>query len=167
MGDVQWIKMKVGMFDGRSFKRIKNMDFTEYGGYLSRDILTAIWFELMDLAGKCNQNGSLMDEYGTVMDTEDIALQLNRNKKQLAYCMDFFEREHMLDTDENGCCTLVNWLKYQNEEGLTKIREQNRLRQAKCRARRKAEAEAKEAAQKASAEESTCADASEEETVSQ
>ena len=45
--NVQWIKMKVGMFDGESFKRIKK---AKIGGLEFRDKLTAVWFELMDLA---------------------------------------------------------------------------------------------------------------------
>ena len=45
MDNVQWIKLKVGMFDGESFKKIKK---AKIGGESFRDKLTAVWFELMD-----------------------------------------------------------------------------------------------------------------------
>ena len=46
--NVQWIRLKVGMFDGNSFKKIKR---AKIGGVSYRDKLTAVWFELLDLAG--------------------------------------------------------------------------------------------------------------------
>lgn len=61
MADVKWIKLKVGMFDGESFKKIKR---AKIGGESFRDKLTAVWFELMDLAGKCNHAGAFINSKG-------------------------------------------------------------------------------------------------------
>ena len=58
MADVRWLKLIVGMFDGNSFKRIKK---AKIGGEKYRDKLTAVWFELMDFAGKCNAGGQLIE----------------------------------------------------------------------------------------------------------
>ena len=55
--NVQWIRLKVGMFDGSSFKKIKR---AKIGGVSYRDKLTAVWFELLDLAGKSNCDGYLI-----------------------------------------------------------------------------------------------------------
>ena len=63
MADVKWIKMMVGMFDGMSFKKIKR---AKIGGESFRDKLTAVWFELMDLAGKCNNDGALVNSCGII-----------------------------------------------------------------------------------------------------
>ena len=49
MDNVQWIKLKVGMCGGESFKKVKKV---KIGGESFRDKLTAVWFELMDFAGK-------------------------------------------------------------------------------------------------------------------
>ena len=56
--DVKWVKLKVGMFDGESFKKIKRATI---GGQKFRDKLTAVWFELLDFAGKCNHAGAFIN----------------------------------------------------------------------------------------------------------
>ena len=135
MAEVQWIRHIVGMFDGNSFKKIKR---AKIGGVSYRDKLTAVWVELLDLAGKSNANGYLIDNnnipYGSF---EDIATQLDRDEKEIELCMDFFIREKMIEIIDGVYC-LTNFMKYQNQDGLEKIREQNRLRKQKQREKQKA-----------------------------
>lgn len=129
--DVQWLKIKVGMFDGTSFKRIKR---AKIGGEKFRDKLTAVWFELMDFAGKCNHGGQFIDQREipfTSMD--DIAAMIDRDTDELELCMQFFIREGMVSIEDN-IYALSNWAEYQNEDKLSKIREQKRIAQAKWRA---------------------------------
>ncbi len=130
MADVKWIKMMVGMFDGMSFKKIKR---ARIGGESFRDKLTAVWFELMDLAGRCNHDGAFVDSKGIPFaGIEDIAIQIDRDEEELKLCMAFFEREGMVRIEED-VYQLANWSEYQNIEGMEKIREQNRLRKQKQR----------------------------------
>lgn len=125
--EVQWIKLKVGMFDGASFKRIKR---AKIGGESFRDKLTAVWFELMDFAGKCNQGGQLGEiPFSTI---EDIATMIDREKDELELCMQFYVREGMVEIIDD-IYSLSNWAYYQNEEKLSKLREQKRLRQQRWR----------------------------------
>lgn len=132
--NVQWIKFKVGMFDGESFKRIKR---AKIGGVTYRDKLTAVWFELMDLAGKSNRDGYLIDAKDLPYRTyEDIAIMLDREEKEVELCMQFFLAENMVEVIDDIYC-LTNWLKYQSLEGLEKIREQKRIKQAKWREKKK------------------------------
>lgn len=132
--NVQWIKLKVGMFDGNSFKKIKR---AKIGGVSYRDKLTAVWFELLDLAGKCNANGYLIDNNEIPYHSfDDIATMLDREEKEIELCMQFFINEHMVEIIDDVYC-LSNFIKYQNQEGLEKIREQKRLAQAKWRERKK------------------------------
>ena len=131
--NVQWIKLKVGMFDGNSFKKIKR---ARIGGISYRDKLTAVWFELMDLAGKCNRDGYLIDNNEIPYHTyEDIATMLDRDEKEIELCMQFFINEKMVEIIDDIYC-LTNFMQYQNQEGLEKIREQKRLRQARWRERK-------------------------------
>lgn len=128
--NVQWIKLKVGMFDGNSFKKIKR---AMIGGVSYRDKLTAIWFELLDLAGKSNANGYLIDNNEIPYHTfEDIAIMLDRETEEIELCMQFFLKEKMVEIVDNIWC-LSNFEKYQCVEGLEKIREQKRIAQAKWR----------------------------------
>lgn len=128
---VKWIKLKVGMFDGKSFKRIKR---TKIGGVSYRDKLTSVWFELLDLAGSCNNSGLLFDvQEFPYSNIEDIAIAIDREVEELQLCMSFFEREGMIEII-NDVYMLSNWSKYQNEDKLEKIRKANRERQARFRA---------------------------------
>lgn len=132
--DVKWIKMMVGMFDGMSFKKIKR---ARIGGESYRDKLTAVWFELMDFAGKCNHDGAFISP-SEIPFTElsDIATMIDRDEEELELCLAFFINEGMV-TVIDDVYSLSNWTKYQNREGLEAIREQNRLRQQQFRDRKK------------------------------
>ena len=126
MADVKWIKMIVGMFDGISFKKIKR---AKIGGESYRDKLTAVWFELLDLAGRCNHNGALVETDGIPFtDLGDIAAQIDRDEDELELCMTFYLKERMV-TIVADAYTITNWCIFQNVEGMEKIREQNRIRQ--------------------------------------
>ena len=130
MADVQWIKLKVGMFDGDSFKRIKR---ARIGGERYRDKLTAIWFELLELAGRCNQGGRFISARGVPYATiEDIATQIDRDADELELCMNFFINDGMVEI-VNGVYGLTNWHEYQSEAALDVIREKTRQRVAKHR----------------------------------
>ena len=131
--NVQWIKLKVGMFDGNSFKKIKR---AMIGGVSYRDKLTSVWFELMDLAGKSNANGYLIDNNEIPYHTfEDIAIMIDRETEEVELCMQFFIKERMVEIIDNIYC-LSNFEKYQCVEWLEKIREQKRIAQAKWRERK-------------------------------
>ena len=133
--NVQWIKLIVGMFDGESFKRIKR---AKIGGEKFRDKLEAVWFELMDLAGKCNHNGAFINSreipYTSI---EDIATMIDRETDELELCIRFFINEGMVEIIDD-VFMLSNWQKYQNTDGLDKIREKKRIAQKKWRDKNKA-----------------------------
>lgn len=132
--DVKWIKMRVGMFDGMSFKKIKR---AKIGGESFRDKLTAVWFELMDFAGKCNHDGAFISPSEIPFtDLADIATMIDRDEEELELCMSFFIREGMVSVIDD-VYSLSNWAEYQNKDSLDKIREQNRLRVARHREKQK------------------------------
>lgn len=135
MTDVKWVKLKVGMFDGVSFRRIKR---AKIGGESFRDKLTAVWFELLDFAGKCNHGGAFIDSHEIpFVDLDDIATMIDREPDELKLCMNFYINEGMVEIIDD-VYRLSNWAQYQNEEGLAKIREKKRIAQAKWRASKKA-----------------------------
>ena len=135
--DVKWVKLKVGMFDGESFKKIKR---AEIGGAKFRDKLTAVWFELMDFAGKCNHAGAFINSREIPFSSiDEIAIMIDREPKELDLCMQFFINEGMVEIVDN-IYQLSNWTQYQNEEGLEKIRERRRIAQANWRAKKALEA---------------------------
>ena len=134
MADVKWIKLIVGMFDGMSFKKIKK---AKIGGESFRDKLTAVWFELMDFAGRCNHDGAFISPREIPFyELSDIATMIDREEEELRVCMAFFIKEGMI-TVIDDVYMLSNWSEYQNTDGLEKIKEQNRLRQANFRQKQK------------------------------
>ena len=131
MADVKWIKLMVGMFDGASFKKIKRAKLKDGTNY--RDKLTAVWFELLDLAGKKNQKGLLCDSVNEIPFTseaqfEDIAIMIDREPEEVECCIAWFIKCGMI-TIVDDVYALANWEKYQAEDKLAQIREQNRIRQ--------------------------------------
>lgn len=135
MAEVKWIKLNVGMFDGNSFKRIKK---AKIGGESFRDKLTAVWFELMDFAGKCNAGGQLIESPEIPFSNiEDIAVLIDREPEELNLCMQYYISNNMISVIDD-IYMLTNWSKYQNEDGLEKIREQNRIRQQRWYEKQKA-----------------------------
>ena len=124
MAEVKWIKLRVGMFDGMSFKKIKREKL--------RDKLTAVWFELMDFAGRCNHNGAFISREIPFYELSDIATMIDRDESDLAVCMEFFIKEGMVSVVDD-VYMLSNWSDYQNVDGLERIKQQNRERQAKYR----------------------------------
>ena len=138
MDNVQWIKLKVGMFDGESFKKIKK---AKIGGESFRDKLTAVWFELLDFAGKCNHSGFLINSREIPFQSiSDIAVMIDRTPEELDLCMKFFIDEGMVEIIDD-IYLLSNWMMYQNEDKLAKIREQKRISQAKWRLSKKLKSE--------------------------
>ena len=134
MAEVKWIKLKVGMFDGMSFKKIKR---AKIGGESFRDKLTAVWFELMDFAGKCNQGGAFISPQEIPFKSlSDIATMIDREEDELQLCMTFFVNEGMVSIIDD-VYMLSNWEAYQNTDRLSEIREYNRLAKQKSRARQK------------------------------
>ena len=133
MTDVKWVKLKVGMFDGESFKKIKR---AKIGGQNFRDKLTAVWFELLDFAGKCNHGGAFINDHEIPFtDIEDISAMIDREPEELQLCMSYYINQGMIEIIDD-IYQLSNWTKYQNEDKLSQIREQNRIRQANYRARK-------------------------------
>ena len=130
MADVKWIKLQVDIFNNRKIKQIRSMP-------AGNDILL-MWFQLMCLAGNINDRGqvyitpeipytekTLATEFGLSLDTVRIGLQV-------------FEQFGMIEVVDD-ILRLSSWEKYQSVDGLEKIREQNRIRVARHREKKKLE----------------------------
>lgn len=140
MGDVRWIKLMVGAFDGSSFKKIKKATLKDGTSY--RDKLTAVWFELLDLAAKKNLQGQLCNTedleipFTSEAQFEDIAIMIDRQPEEVECCISWFVKNKMVVIVDD-IYMLANWEKYQAEDKLAQIREQNRIRNIAYRARKK------------------------------
>lgn len=128
MADVQWIKLKVGMFDDSKIKYIEALP--------ERDTIITIWVKLLTLAGKYNEQGYIMLSENLPYNEEMLANEFNRPLNSVRLALQTFEKLGMLEHIQ-GVIKISNWDKHQNIEGLEKIREQNRLRKQKQRDKQK------------------------------
>lgn len=124
MADVKWIKITTNVFDDEKIRVIETMP--------EGDTIIVIWFKLLCLAGKSNENGYIMMNE-EVAYTEDMLVALfNRPILTVQLALKTFKQFKMIEVIDNILC-LPNWEKHQNIEGLDKIRIQNKDRQKKHR----------------------------------
>jgi len=130
MADVQWVKISTKMFD--MSRKIKQIELMPEG-----DTILVIWFKLIILAGNINDGGAI---YITpeIPYTEDmLAVELRRPVATVKIALSVFRRFGMIQTDDAGVMYLASWEKYQNVEGMDRIKEQNRIRKQRQRDREK------------------------------
>lgn len=128
MAEVQWIKLKVGMFDDSKIKYIEALP--------ERDTIITIWVKLLTLAGKYNEQGFIMLSENLPYNEEMLANEFNRPLNSVRLALQTFEKLGMIEQTQ-GVIKISNWEKHQNIEGLDKIREQNRLRKQRQRDKQK------------------------------
>ena len=128
LAEVKWIKVATDMF--RRSRKIKSIELKADG-----DTIIVIWLKLMLLAGDINDGGAIYITPEIPYDTEELAEELRRPTKLVEKALATFERFGMISI-EDGFIYLTSWEKYQNVDGLDKIRAQTRERVARLRQRR-------------------------------
>ena len=126
--DVKWIKLSTGILDDEKIIAIEDMP--------EGPTLCWFWIKLLALAGRQNREGmiGLTDE---IPYTEvQLANRFRMNTATVQLGLKLFEKYGMIEI-VNDMIYTRNWSKYQNIEGLEKIKEQNRIRKANQREREK------------------------------
>ena len=126
--EVKWIKLSTGIFDNRKIRQIENMP--------DGDALVVIWLKLLILAGEINDGGCVYFTKDIPFTDQLLATQFNRPLSTVQLALSTFQRFEMIEI-VNDLIRVSNWEKYQNVDGLDKVREQNRLRQSAWRERQK------------------------------
>jgi len=128
MAVVKWIKLATNIFDNRKIRQIE--------GLPDGDAIIVIWVKLLCLAGNINDAGYVYFTKEIPYTDQMLATQFNRPLTTVQLALKTFEQFGMVEVIDN-ILHISNWEKYQNIEGLDKIREQNRLRKAAQRARQR------------------------------
>ena len=129
MAEVKWIKLSTDIFDNRKIKAIERMP--------EGDALIVIWLKLLVLAGNVNDNGLVYFTRDIPYTDQLLAGEFNRPLTVIQLALATFQKFGMIEiTDE--LIHVSNWSKYQNTDGMEKIREQNRIRQKNWYDRKKA-----------------------------
>lgn len=133
MADVKWIKLMTDVFDNRKIRQIEAMP--------DGDTIIVIWFKLLTLAAETNDSGLVYFTQDLPYTDQLLSTQFNRNLTTVQLALTTFERFGMIEVVDE-VIKVSNWERYQNIEGLERMREQNRLRVAKHREKKKLEAQA-------------------------
>lgn len=128
MADVKWIKITTDMFDNRKIKHLRRLP--------DGNNIVLIWVMLLTMAGRCNSNGMIFLTENIPYTPKMLADELDFEENTVQLALGALEQLNMIVTN-SGFFTIAGWEEYQNIEGMDKIREQNRIRQAKYKAKQK------------------------------
>lgn len=120
--EVKWIKICTDIFNNRKIKQIESLP--------NGDSLIVIWFKLLCLAGDTNNNGAIYMTKEIPYTDQMLSTAFNRPLSTIKLALETFKRFGMIEIIDE-VIYISNWEKYQNVEGMDKIREQNRIRQKK------------------------------------
>lgn len=127
--DVKWVRIATDMFDNRKIKQIRKLP--------DGDSLVIIWIHLICLAGSTNDSGRIYLTEEVPYTDQMLADACDEPLHTVQLALGTFARFGMIDMIDD-IIHISNWEKYQNTEGLDRIREQNRLRKQNQRMRDKA-----------------------------
>ena len=129
MAEVKWIKLTTDIFDDEKILMIESLP--------SADTIIVIWFKLLALAGKSNNNGVFMMNNRIPYTEEMLAAIFRRDSKSVSLALKTFEQFGMIEIIDN-VITIPNWDKHQSLDAYEKKKERDRKLQAERRARQKA-----------------------------
>ena len=128
MADVKWIKIVTDIFDDEKILLIETLP--------DADSIIVIWFKMLCLAGKQNNDGILIMSNRLPYTEKMLASIFRRNENTVKLALATFEEFGMIEI-VNDNITIPNWGKHQSLDKLEKIKEQNKKRIAEYRERKR------------------------------
>ena len=120
MGEVQWIKLYIDMFDKRKINKIRRLP--------DGDRILLFWVMLLATAGKCNAGGMIYITERVPFAKEDLADEFGFEISTIELALKAFEELDMIDIFDGGFISVRNWEKYQSADKLAEIRAKDRER---------------------------------------
>ena len=124
MKEIKWIKLDTNLFDNRKIKQIENMP--------DGDAIVVIWLKLLILAGVTNDGGCVYFTKDIPYTDQLLATEFNRPLSTIQLALATFERFGMIEIIDD-MIFVSNWERYQNIEGMDRIRDQTQKRVARHR----------------------------------
>lgn len=128
MAEVKWIKIVTDVFDDEKVLLIETLP--------ESDGIIVIWFKLLCLAGKQNNNGVFLMNNKIPYTEEMLAAIFRRPVNTVKLALKTFEEFGMIEIVD-GVIVIPNWDKHQSLDKLEMAREQTRKRVAKHREKQK------------------------------
>lgn len=134
MADIKWIKLATCMPDDEKMKLIDAMP--------ERDTIHYVWIRILLLGGKINANGEIFLSEGMPLTANMLAILFSRPIDDIKIALKVLSRFGMIEIAPDKVIKIANWDKYQNIEGMERVREQNRKRAENHREKKKLEKKA-------------------------
>lgn len=117
MSEVKWIKIVTDIFDDEKMYAIETL----------QDGMTieVVWFKLLCLAGKCNENGFLTINNKFPYTDEMLAKIFRLDLGIVKRALETFQNLEMIEVVDNTYM-VSNWLKYQSGDELERLKQQRR-----------------------------------------
>ena len=128
MAEIKWIKLATNIFDNRKIRQIETLP--------DGNAVIVLWLKLLCLAGSINDAGAVYFTKEIPYTEQMMAAQFNMPLTTVQLALRTFEQFGMIEV-EDDILHIANWEKYQNIEGMERIREQNRNRKRVQREREK------------------------------
>lgn len=128
MAEVKWIKLTTDMFDNAKIKYLRTLP--------EGNNIVLFWVMLLAKAGKCNANGYVFLTESIPYTQEMLASEFDFDLTTVKLALESLKRLNMIELEES-VINISNWNKYQNIDGLEKIKEQTRKRVQKHREKQK------------------------------
>ena len=129
MADIKWIKVTTDMFSNRKIRQIEKMP--------SGKNIIVVWLKLMLLAGQINDDGQIYLTKEIPYTDEMMAREFDEDVGIVRIALETFARFGMIEL-VNDIIHISNWARYQNVDGMERVREQTRKRVSAYRERQKA-----------------------------
>jgi len=129
MADVKWIKIVTDIFDDEKILLIESLP--------DADSIIVVWFKLLTLAGKQNNNGVFLMSNRIPYTEEMLSTIFRRNINTVRLAIRTFEQFGMIEVVDN-VITIPNWNKHQSLDAYEKKKERDRLYQQGRRAAQRA-----------------------------
>lgn len=128
MTAVKWIKIMTDIFDDEKILLIESLP--------SADSIIVIWFKLLTLAGKQNNDGVFLFNDRIPYTDEMLATIFRRDINVVRLALQTFADFGMIEVIDN-VITIPNWNKHQTLDAYDKKKERDRLYQQERRAKQK------------------------------
>lgn len=128
MADVKWIKITTEIFDDEKILIIESLP--------SADSIITIWFKLLILAGKQNNDGVFQMKNQMPYTDEMLATIFRRDLNTVRLALETFKKFGMVEIMDN-VITIPNWNKHQTLDSYEKKKERDREYQKKRREQQK------------------------------
>jgi predicted phage replisome organizer len=128
MAEVKWIKLMTDIWNNRKIKQIKKMP--------EGKSIVIIWLQILCLAGDINDRGLIYLAKDIPYTDEMLATEFGEELTTIRLALQVLQHFNMIQLVDN-ILLISNWEKYQNADGLEKIKEQNRIRQSRYKEKQK------------------------------